>query len=106
MSTQVTPDELNLTPTSGSNTGTAGGTWKYITFGGLKIAWGVTASLSMTSSAQTTATVVFPVTFSAAPVVTLGGVPAGTVYGQAHLNSTPSTTGMTLALDATTGTQT
>lgn len=92
--------------TTGSNGGSAGGTANYIKIGPLAICWGITSSISLSAASQATGTVTFPITYSSAPAMTVGGTPSSTVDLQAHLNTTPSTTGVTIAVDSTTGTQT
>jgi hypothetical protein len=103
---KIGPIQQNNVPASTTNGGTAGGSLNYINLGGLKYCWGITGSISI-SGGQATATVAFPSSFfTATPTMTLGGIPSSTVDLQAHLNGSPTTVGVTLAVDATTGTQT
>jgi len=88
---------------TGSNAGTAGGSTNYIKIGPLAICWGVTNSMTMTSTSQVTGTIVFPITYSTSPAVSLGSIPGGTVQIKGDLNTNSSTTGVTVAGDSGSG---
>lgn len=90
-----------------TNGGSAGGDTNFLNLGGLKICWGLTASISLSSSAQTTAVVNFPTTFAAAPKVLIAThVPTTTAFLIAQINADPTTSAVTLAVTSTTGAST
>lgn len=87
-----------------ANAGTAGGTINYLNLGGLKLMYGRTATFTLTASAQTIATITFPVTFITAPtLVTTSSNEATSVAVKSGNQTTPTTTGASLELTSTTG---
>lgn len=95
------PDQsqLNFTPSSQTNAGTAGGTMNYINLGGLKILWGITGSL--TSQNGSNYTITFPSSFfTAAPTLAIAAVESmnATAAQMVGVNASASlsTTGATL----------
>lgn len=59
------PDQsqLNLTVSSQTNAGTAGGTFYYINLGGIKMLWGQTAAISTPANGGAAGVVNFPASF-------------------------------------------
>jgi hypothetical protein len=101
---KITQSQQLNTVTTDTNPGSAGGSRNYVNLGGIKYCWGATSTLSLSASSQTTGVITWPASFfSSAPAVTLAGIPSGTVQLQAHLNNSPSTTNVTVAVDATAG---
>lgn len=66
----VPSDKISMTPTTTTNSGTAGGSLNYIQIGTFLMYWGTTNQLSFPGNANTTYTVTFPVAFATLPTLT------------------------------------
>jgi hypothetical protein len=94
--------------TSAANAGTAGGNFSYINLGGIKLLWGITATISVAGSGfqSNTGTVTFPTSFFStikAAMCTASDMSNTQFMWSAWVN-TPSTTTGNIYLNQATGT--
>lgn len=95
------PDQsqLNLTVTTGTNAGAAGGDTNYINLGGLKICWGTVAPMTLAAGGeQFNLAITFPISYTTAPKVT---VTANGIAGNGGYTALSATTGTSTTTGAT-----
>lgn len=106
----VTQAKLSLTGgvNTYTNSGSAGGTGYYINLGGIKYAWGMTGTLSLSATSTGTGVINFPSSFFTTVqsfiCTPTGGVPAGTVLWGISSQTTPTITNVTINYFYTAGT--
>lgn len=91
-----------------TNAGTAGGTINYVNEGGIKRAWGVTASYSVAGNANTNATITLPTSFFSSITGVSIAVGELTVDARqvAYINVAPTTTTLNPGVQGFTGSAT
>lgn len=64
------PGQQNNTITTGTNAGSSGGTTNFINLGGIKMAWGITNSITIAGNGAAGYNITFPIAYISPPSIT------------------------------------
>lgn len=101
------PDQsqMNFSPTSYTNSGTAGGTGYYINLGGLKICWGTTGAIGPNNATATAWIMNFPSSFfstiQSCVITATGGTTSANQFIAATGNSAATTSSVNFYMIST-----